>query len=77
MNRCYCLLLSVWIGCVAVCPAADFAETDDAVRVRSGLLALYDFQAVEGEIVEDRSGLGEGTTTLLRHVRPIASTSKS
>jgi len=55
----YRLLLAAWIGCVAVCAAADVAETRDAVRVRNGLVALYDFQAGDGEIVEDRSQLGE------------------
>jgi hypothetical protein len=59
MKRRHCLLLAAWIGFLGVCLAADSAATDDAVRVRSGLLALYNFQTIDGEIVEDRSGLGE------------------
>ncbi len=37
----------------------DVAPTQDDVRVQSGLLALYDFQDSTGNVVRDRSGVGE------------------
>lgn len=46
--------------CSLICSAATRAtDADEAARVRSGLLALYDFSVADGDIVQDLSGVGE------------------
>ncbi len=60
------LLLASVIACVAICAAADFPDPEGKARVRNGLLALYDFQSAEDDIVSDRSRLGEAADLKIR-----------
>lgn len=60
------MLLASVIACVAICAAADFPDPEGKARVRNGLLALYDFQSAEDDIVSDRSRLGEAADLKIR-----------
>ena len=47
----------LWLGCIHALSDAGLAQ--DLPRVRDGLVALYDFGALEGGLVPDRSGFLE------------------
>ena len=47
----------IWLGCIHVLSDAGMAQ--DFPRVRDGLVALYDFGALKGTVVPDRSGFLE------------------
>ena len=53
------------IGYGTVC-SADFTDAESKGRVINGLLAFYDFQSTDGEIIKDRSGLGEAADLKIR-----------
>ena len=54
-----CLLATALIASATVFGASDRQDAQDGGRIRSGLLALYDFRAIDDVTVSDRSGLGD------------------
>ena len=53
----------LWLGCIHALSGGGLAQ--DLPRVRDGLVALYEFGSLKGEIVPDRSGFLEAADTKL------------
>ncbi|MDE0107336.1 MAG: DUF1592 domain-containing protein [Bryobacterales bacterium] len=53
----------LWLGCIHALASGGLAQ--DLPRVRDGLVALYDFGSLKGELVLDRSGFLEAADTKL------------
>lgn len=68
MILCGYLLLSNEVPASRV-QAAD--ENQTAARVRSGLIALYDFREASGTLIKDRSGVGQAVDLKIENLKTV------